>query len=172
MRGATAGRGWRRLVSVAYLVVTAGLLACASVSPPPIAEPVPGAHWEGRLALKIQTTPVQAVAASFELQGNAQLGSLVLSTPLGTTLARMQWGAKGVLLQTDKPTQYFDSLDALTEVYLGHSVPIASLFAWLAGDASHAAGWAVDTTGLSNGRLIARQLAPLTPVELKIVLER
>lgn len=129
-------------------------------------------HWQGRLALKVHSTPVQAFSANFDLQGNAQAGELSFFTPLGSTAARLQWGAVGAQLQTTGEPQHFDSLDALTLHTTGATLPISSLFAWLQGQDPITPGWQVDLRELSTGRLRAQRLPPETPADLTVILDR
>ena len=128
--------------------------------------------WQGRLALKVHSTPVQAFSADFELQGNAEAGTLSFFTPLGSTAARLQWSAAGAQLQTTGEPQYFASLDALTLHTTGATLPIHSLFAWLRGQEPPTPGWQADLLELTNGRLSAQRLAPEVPADLKIILQR
>lgn len=129
-------------------------------------------YWQGRLALKVHSTPEQAFSANFELQGNAEAGNLSFFTPLGSTAARMQWDATGAQLQTTGEAQRFASVDALTLHTTGATLPIHSLFAWLKGSEVPTPGWQVDLHDLHNGRLHAQRLAPEIPADLKIILER
>ena len=129
-------------------------------------------HWQGRLAVKVYSTPVQAFSADFDLQGSAQSGTLVFSSPLGSTVARLHWDPHSARLQTTGEPRYFDSLDALTRQATGTELPIASLFAWLQGNEPRTPGWQVDLQNLPNGRLSAQRLPPETPAELTILLER
>lgn len=128
--------------------------------------------WQGRLALKVHSTPVQAFAADFELQGNAEAGTLSFFTPLGSTAARLQWDSSGAQLQTTGEPQLFTSLDALTLHTTGATLPIHSLFAWLKGNEPPTPGWQVDLRELANGRLNAQRLTPEVPADLKIFLHR
>jgi outer membrane lipoprotein LolB len=122
--------------------------------------------------LTVHSEPVQAFSADFDLQGDAQTGVLTFFTPLGTTVARLQWSNEGANLQASGETQHFASLDALTLHATGAVLPVASLFAWLQGDALDTPGWQVDLQGLPNGRLSAQRTAPEPPAQLKIILER
>lgn len=124
------------------------------------------------MALKVQSTPVQAFSADFDLQGNAQTGSLTFISPLGNTLARLRWDADAAQLQTQGEPQRFESLAALTRHTTGTDLPIASLFAWLQGQDLPTPGWEADLSALPSGRLNARRLEPEVPAELKIILER
>jgi outer membrane lipoprotein LolB len=53
----------------------------------------------------------------------------------------------------------------------GTDLPVASLFAWLRGQAEEAPGWQVDLKELPAGRLQARHIEEVQ-AELKIILER
>jgi len=128
--------------------------------------------WQGRLALKIYSDPIETFSADFELEGNATTGTLTFSTPLGLTAAQLEWGAQGAKLRARGEVRDFESLDALTLYAVGSKLPIASLFAWLQGDNAPAVGWEADLERLSSGRLDARRLPPEIPVDLKISLER
>jgi outer membrane lipoprotein LolB len=158
-----------RLALVIAIFLIAGCAVPVSTSGTNNAE---NAHWQGRLAVKVYSTPVQAFSADFDLQGSAQAGTLVFSSPLGSTVARLQWNARSAQLQTTGEPRYFDSLDALTRQATGTELPIASLFAWLQGSAPDTPGWQVDLQNLPNGRLSAQRLPPATPAELTILLER
>lgn len=127
--------------------------------------------WQGRLSLRVHSVPAQVVTAHFELQGNPQTGNLRLTTPLGTVLAAMQWDKDTATFQNGTEIQRFDSLAALVHHATGTDLPVASLFAWLQGDAVPAPGWRVDLSDLPSGRLNAQRLEPETPAELKIILD-
>ncbi len=129
-------------------------------------------RWQGRLALKVHSEPVQSFSASFDLQGDAQVGSLVFFTPIGSTAARLQWDSSGARLQTSGDPLQFETLDALTRHATGAALPIGSMFAWLHGREPDTPGWQVDLQNLPDGRLAAQRLPPETPVELKIILDR
>lgn len=121
--------------------------------------------------MRVHSTPEQVLSAHFDLQGNPQTGSLRLATPLGTALADMQWNADTATLQTGHTVQHFDSLPALVRQVTGTDLPIASLFAWLQGNAAPAPGWQVDLSDMPSGRLNAQRLTPDTPADLKIILD-
>ena len=129
-------------------------------------------HWQGRLALKVFSTPAQAFSADFELDGSAQAGSLTLSTALGSTLARMQWSPGRAVLQTSKETREFSSLNAMVKEITGTDLPVAGLFNWLQGSNTTNPPWEADLSDLANGRLTARRTAEPNPAELKILLDR
>lgn len=128
-------------------------------------------HWQGRLSVKVFSKPVQAFSANFELQGRAAQGELVLSSPLGTTLAHMQWAPDSATLMANGQQQQFASLEALARATTGADLPVSSLFAWLQGQPEEAAGWQADLSGLPDGLLVARHLEEVQ-AELKIILDR
>ncbi len=128
-------------------------------------------HWQGRLAVKVFSTPVQAFSATFELQGRPTQGELVLISPLGTTLAHMLWTPDSATLITGSKKEHFDSLETLARTTTGTDLPVASLFAWLQGQAEEAAGWKADLRELPDGRIMARHLEEVR-AELKIILDR
>jgi outer membrane lipoprotein LolB len=119
----------------------------------------------------VEAQPVQSFSAAFELSGNAQAGALTLFTPLGTTAAALSWTPQASTLRSNTETRQFDSLGALMQQTLGAELPVAALFAWLAGDAVAVAGWQADLSQRGNGRIGARRDAPLPAAELRLVLE-
>ncbi|MBK6999779.1 MAG: hypothetical protein IPH35_07375 [Rhodoferax sp.] len=122
--------------------------------------------------MRVHSDPVQAFSADFELHGSPQTGSLSFFSPLGNTLARMQWDTSTATLQTGAEQQHFASLAALTLHATGSELPVTSLFAWLQGLDSDAQGWNADLQNVSTGRLRAWRAQPEPPVELTIILER
>ncbi len=161
----------RRLCASGLLVAPLLLLGCAT--PPPIVPATGSAdgYWRGRLALRIETAEPSAFFASFELSGHAESGELLLSTPLGGTLAQLRWTPQQALLRSNGETRSFDSLDALAEEATGTAIPITALFAWLQGRPAMADGWQADLSQLAEGRLLARRSAPAPAAELRLILE-
>jgi outer membrane lipoprotein LolB len=117
-------------------------------------------------------TPPQALSADFELEGNAQDGSLVFTTPLGSTVARLRWSTTDATLQTTGDPTHFATLSALTQHTTGIEIPIASLFEWLRGRDIDTPGWEADLHDAALGRISARKLGPDAAAELKIILDR
>lgn len=129
-------------------------------------------QWQGRIAVKVSSTPEQAFSASFELQGSEQAGRMELTTSLGTTVARMQWNAEGAELQASGTTRAYPSLAQLTLATMGAELPVDALFQWLRGQAATSTGWQSDLSQWDAGRITARRVSPEPRVELKILLER
>jgi outer membrane lipoprotein LolB len=133
--------------------------------------------WQGRLLMQVDATVgdqgsrAQSMTASFELQGDADSGSLHLFTPLGTTLAQIQWTPQQAQLQASGETRRFDNLEDLTQALLGAPVPRLALFAWLQGQDIATEGWQVDLSGFAQGQIRARRLAPEPQARLRLILE-
>ncbi len=126
--------------------------------------------WTGRISLQVQSEPVQAFFAGFELRGDPDQGELVLNSPLGTSLAVLRWSPGQALLDTGGQVQRFDSVDALIEKATGAAVPLPALFDWLAGKNTTLAGWNADLTQQAAGRISASRTAPQPRTDLRIVL--
>lgn len=130
---------------------------------------------QGRLSLRVDSEPPQSLSGTFVISGNAQVGDLTLSTPLGSTLAMLSWTPQQAILKTDSDTSYYASTDALVQQVTGTVLPLAALFDWLAGQDTPAVGWQTDLSLLNNPdsqRLIAKRTEPLPTVELRIVLDK
>jgi Outer membrane lipoprotein involved in outer membrane biogenesis len=131
----------------------------------------------GRLAVQVEAfnnSPARSFSAAFELQGTAERGSLQLTSPLGTVLARAQWLPGEARLQTSQGETLGASLDALSERLLGEPMPLAALIEWLHGrpwagapvqqlpDGFEQMGWRIDLSRFSEGVLVAQR--PQLPV--------
>lgn len=115
----------------AVAVLAAGLLGgCAGLQPPHAAG---NEVMSGRLSVRVESDPVRALSAAFELSGDARDGALALTSPLGSTLAQARWQPGDVVLETPGSTRHYASLDALAVQALGAHVPLAALFDWLRG---------------------------------------
>ena len=162
------GHGRRVACGGLLLALTLALASCAA----PRSLPVAGiANWNGRLALNVQSEPPEAYSAGFDLRGSPESGELLLATPLGTTLATLQWTpARAILTQGGRTTER-PSLQALSAALGGTELPVTALFAWLQGQPLEAQGWTVDLSRHSEGRITARRAMPLPTAELRLVFE-
>lgn len=158
---------WRALL--ALLVVLACLTGCATPTRAPQAAGEDANHWQGKLALTVYSQPVQSLAAHFDLQGHPGAGELLLTSPLGTTLARMQWDGESATLEARGERRQFRSLQELVLQATGTTLPLAGLFAWLQGRDEPVPGWQVELGGLPQGRILARRTEGVE-AELKIIL--
>lgn len=151
----------------ALLLCALALASCATPRQPPSS-----AFWSGRLALQVQSDPVQQWFANFELQGSAEQGELLLLTPIGTSLAKLSWTPDSARLEQGGRTVQGDSLSQLSERLSGTALPVAALFDWLAGKPADAPGWQADLSGHAQGRLSAQRSQPAPAASLRIVLDQ
>lgn len=160
-----AHRATRRVA----LLWCAGLLAACAAPRPPVG---PGqGFWSGRLALQVESEPPQSLSAGFDLSGSPEAGELVLTSPLGTTLATVRWRTGWAELQQGTQVTRRDSLSALTAERGGAALPVAALFAWLRGTPEQADGWVVDLSRHASGRITAQRQQPAPTAELRIVFQ-
>ena len=167
----------RRLGLIGATLVIATLLVsgCALPQRTPSDGQAEMSIWRGRLAIRIEsdaTTKPQAFSAGFELTGNPQTGTLTLFTPLGSTAAALLWSPQTAQMRTHGEMHDFDSLDALIRQAVGTDIPVAALFAWLAGDNRLAAGWRADLSQHAQGRITAQRTHPTPFAELRLILEK
>lgn len=167
----TAQARWWHHAWLAFALTLTLLTGCANR--PQLKNPLADqdSHWQGRLAVKVFSKPVQAFSANFELQGRPAQGELLLISPLGTTLARMLWTPDSATLISENKQQHFESLQDLARSTSGTDIPVAHLFAWLQGRAEDAPGWQADLSEIDQGRLVARHVEEVQ-AELKIILDR
>lgn len=160
--------------SVALLAGWAAVLlsaGCAQLERSWTPEARSAKSWHGRLAMRIESNPVQSFSAGLELSGDARAGELVLSSPLGMTLLTVAWRPGEATLQRDGRSRRFESMPELMREALGADLPMTALFAWLAGDNAVVAGWQADLSQLDRGRLSARRSEPAPAAELRLMLE-
>lgn len=164
---------WHRLGcrSLCGVVALFFIAACAQFTPAPGINDSKNTFWSGRLALVVQSEPVQQLYGGFELQGSAQVGDLTLLSPLGNALAQVRWNARGAQLKQGAQVQEFDSLDQLMQQLTGAPVPVAALFGWLRGEEATVPGWQADLSRLADGRVNAQRTSPLPSADLRIVLD-
>jgi outer membrane lipoprotein LolB len=183
VRSATRGAG----------AVALALLLQACVTHPP---PLPGHVWSGKLGVRTDAAPNQpsrSMSGTFELSGNASSGQLVLTSPIGTTIARARWsdpvGTQGmpskIELEADNGVTHYATLEDMMQRAIGDQLPLAAMFDWLDGRPWPAApvqrgadgtsfdqlGWHVDLSQLAGNRLIDAQRpqpAPALHVRVKL----
>ena len=156
---------------VLALAISCALLAAGCASPRMI--PVDDkAYWSGRMAIQVLKDPPESLSAGFELQGSAQAGEMVLLSPIGTTLARLEWTPQGARLAQGQQQVDSPSLQRLGARLTGTELPITALFEWLAGRPADAPGWQVDLSAHAQGRISAVRREPSPGAVLRIALDR
>lgn len=130
------------------------------------------AYWSGRMAIQILKDPAESLSASFELQGSAKAGEMVLLSPIGTTLAKLAWTPQSAQLEQGSLHIEGASLQQLGSRLTGTELPITALFEWLAGKSAEAPGWQVDLSSHAQGRITAERRLPAPATVLRIVLDR
>lgn len=162
----------RRAVATLMLAATLVLAGCAAPHAPQAPDRVGEASaWSGRLALRVESNPPQSLNASFDLRGTAESGELVLATPLGSTLARMEWAPGRATLVSANETRRFASVGDMVAQLTGTPVPVGALFEWMAGRPAEVDGWQADLSTHAQGRLQARRSAPAPAADLRIAFE-
>jgi outer membrane lipoprotein LolB len=168
------------------------LQACATHPPP-----LPGHVWSGRLAVRADAAsnrPARSMSGQFELSGNASSGQLVLTSPIGTTIARARWsdpvGTQGapskIELEADGGTTRYATLEDMMQRAIGDQLPLAAMFDWLSGRPWPAApaqrsadggsfeqlGWHVDLSQLAERQLIdAQRTQPPPTLHVRVKLD-
>jgi outer membrane lipoprotein LolB len=165
----TDARRWAGAWLAALALALAG---CASAPKPPATFDAATGPWSGRLALQVQDRPDESFSGGFELKGSALAGELQLFSPIGGTLAVLDWQPGRARLQSSARTREFGSMDALLAEIAGTSIPVHALFDWLRGIATPVAGWQADLSQLAQGRIAAKRLDPPPEANLRLVLER
>ncbi len=134
-------------------------------------------EFRGRLALRIdgeqsqELNPPQSFSGSFDLTGTAQTGALLLYSPLGSTVASLNWSPGTAQMDNGGTTRQFESLDAMVQSATGAKLPLAGLFSWLNGRNVDLPGWSADLSRWADGRITARRASPAPQLELRIILE-
>ena len=182
---------WPLIVS---LLLALGGCATA-LNPKPTANLAPkggagGGEWTGRLSLKVTAAEPEkntSFSANFELSGSADQGTWLLLSPLGSTVAKLDWGPQGaVLLSNERGTEpgpdsgqgpglaprQFESIESLLRHTPVSGLPFAALFDWLQGKPTAVAGWRVDLSQFSSGKLRAQRLSTDPAIDLRLVLDR
>lgn len=163
---------WVRRVLLRQVGVLAAALLLGACATPQITPTDPSAYWTGRLAIQVMKDPPESLSAGFELQGSALSGEMVLLSPIGTTLARLEWTPHNARLQQGSQRLESASLQSLGSRLTGTELPITAMFEWLAGKQADAPGWQVDLSAHGQGRITAQRQMPVPGTVLRIVLDR
>jgi outer membrane lipoprotein LolB len=132
----------------------------------------PSDNWSGRLSLQVESNPPQSFAALFDLRGSPERGTLTLTSPIGSTLAELNWSPTEAVLRNGNETRRYESVDALLIAATGAAIPVRALFGWLAGRDERVAGWQPDLQQIAQGRLRVVRETPAPRTDLRIVFEQ
>lgn len=124
------------------------------------------------MAIQVLKDPPESLSAGFELQGSAVAGEMVLLSPIGTTLARIEWTPHAARLEQGSQRLEGSNLQSLGNRLTGTELPISALFDWLAGKQADAPGWEVDLSAHGEGRITAQRQAPAPATVLRLLLDR
>jgi len=159
-------RVWASIWLVVLLAGCATPVPIRSVSQAPSTK-----QWQGRISVTVQSDPPRNMSAGFSLDGNARQGELNLFSPLGTTLATLQWNPTSTQWLQGSQQRRYDSMAHLTEETTGAALPMDAMFDWLEGRATPSPGWQADLSALNQGSLIAKRITPEPLVVLRIKLD-
>jgi len=157
------GTAWAACVSLLLL------LGC-NTPPlvPPTSLPVQTVVREGRLFLRVDTTPPTITQAEISLQGTPEAGQLTLYGPLGITHGLLRWAPGEAVWSRGQEQLRFSSLDALLMQTLGTALPVPTVFAWLEGRAVALEGWDLVSLPAPDQPLVARRRHPAPTLELRL----
>lgn len=159
-------------------MLASALAGCSHLpthAPPPYQAQAQDAHFEGRLAVKVENDPKRSFSAQFVLEGSSTAGQLSLSTPLGSQVAQARWLPGRVWLVNGEGTHEFSGLGELSRETLGEDVPLVAFFDWLGGrpwpgspsttlaggaPGFRQLGWEVRLDRYAEGLLVAQREAP------------
>ncbi|MEY4017465.1 MAG: hypothetical protein RLZZ189_1263 [Pseudomonadota bacterium] len=159
-------RVWASLWLVVFIA------ACSTSAPNRLGLQTPSTkQWQGRISVTVESDPPRNMSASFSLDGDARQGELNLFSPLGTTLATLQWNPSTTQWLQGSQQRRFDSMAHLTEETTGAALPMDAMFDWLEGRATPSPGWQADLSALNQGSLVAKRVSPEPFVILRIKLD-
>ncbi len=159
-------RVWASIWLVALLVACATPAPIRSIAPAPSVK-----QWQGRISVTVQSDPPRNMSSGFSLEGNARQGELNLFSPLGTTLATLQWNPSTTQWLQGSQQRRYDSMAHLMEETTGAALPMDAMFDWLEGHDTASPGWQTDLSAIAQGTLVAKRVSPEPWVVLRIKLD-
>ena len=140
-----------RRLATAWLVLTLG--GCASVPSAPPTQPggALSVNWtlQGRIGIQAGE---QNLSGNIRWQHRADSDELLLTSPLGQGVARLERNAEGVTLELpNQPPRHASDTETLTRETLGYALPVSDLAWWV--QALPAPDRAFDATHDAAGRL-------------------
>lgn len=113
------------------LLLSLTLVACATVSLPPSAPISVSTNWSlsGRIGIQ---SDAQNLSGNLRWQHRADSDVLLLTTPLGQGVARIERTPAGVTLDVPKqPLRSAPDAESLTQGALGYALPVTGLIWWI-----------------------------------------
>lgn len=153
------------------LVFTIFVAGCASRESAGNSFDLNSPSWSGRFALTTEGEDRHNTSASFNLRGNAERGELIIFSPIGSTVAVMNWTPERAVFESNGHTELHADLGALTQRLTGTRLPVAAFFSWFEGRAVEAEGWTVNLDKLGEGRISALRALPPPKASVRIVLD-
>jgi len=140
-----------RRLAAAWLVLALG--GCAAIPPAPPAPPgsALSANWtlQGRIGIQAGE---QSLSGNIRWQHRADTDELLLTSPLGQGVARIERNAGGVTLELpNQPPRHAADAESLTRETLGYALPVSALSWWV--QAQPAPGRAFEATHDAAGHL-------------------
>ena len=138
----------------------------------------------GRLSLRVRRPSdgsTDGGSLLFEFEGGEARGTLLLNTPIGTTVARATWTPEGAEIVTAQGRRTGARLDDVAGTLLGQALPMAALLRWIraepwpgapstpAAQGFEQLGWTVSLESWHEGVVTAHRAAsPLRPQDHEI----
>jgi len=189
---------WRRGLRAAALMVALGGAGCAELGRVPDVQPADRAalaqpfEAEGRLSVRRGST---GATSQFDWTHDGTTDTIVLTSPLGQTIARLSGGTAGARAEmADGRIETADDWDTLTARTLNLPLPVGGFAAWFRGlpregssstverDPQHRTallrqdGWEIlytypDNEAQRASRLVLRY-PDTEPIEVRVVVDR
>lgn len=141
----------RGFTAAALLALVLG--GCASVPPAPSIEPESSlsANWtlQGRIGVQ---SGEQSVSGQIHWQHRATTDEVLMTSPLGQGVARIERNAAGVTLERpNQPARHAADAESLTREALGYGLPVSGLMWWVQARPSPASPFAASRD--ADGRI-------------------
>lgn len=117
----------------AGLVLAWGLAGCATSTPVPpgVADQVASTRWTFQGRVGIQTAE-DSLSGQLRWQHHADGDELLVTSPLGQGVARIERNAQGVVLEVpNQPARHSLDAESLTRDVLGYGLPVSGLAWWM-----------------------------------------